>query len=79
MAGYRNYQSDLFAAARPNSNSYFIQPNGTWVRGLQKSKYEEDYCLLQADLTGKFSTGSVEHSLLFGADAENLQNRILHL
>ena len=70
IAGYQNYKNDLFAAARPNSNSYFIQPNGTWIRGLQKSKSAEDYYLLQADLTGKFSTGSFEHSLLVGADAD---------
>ena len=70
VAGYQNYKNDLFAAARPNSNSYFIQPNGTWIRGLQKSKSAEDYYLLQADLTGKFSTGSFEHSLLLGADAD---------
>ncbi len=70
VAGYQNYKNDLFAAARPNSNSYFIQPNGTWIRGLQKSKTAENYYLLQTDLTGKFSTGSVEHSILFGADAD---------
>jgi iron complex outermembrane recepter protein len=72
-AGYQNYKNDLFAAARPNSNNYFIQANGTWIRGLQKSKSKEDYYLMQADLTGKFSTGSIEHSLLFGADADMYQ------
>ena len=70
VAGYQNYKNDLFAAARPNNNGYFIQTNGAWVRGLQKSKSEEDYYLIQADLTGKFSTGKVEHALLVGADAD---------
>jgi iron complex outermembrane receptor protein len=70
VAGYQNYKNDLFSAARPNNNGYFIQANGTWIRGLQKSKSEEDYYLLQADMTGKFSTGSIEHSLLFGTDAD---------
>jgi iron complex outermembrane receptor protein len=70
VAGYQNYKNDLFAAARPNNNGYIIQTNGTWIRGLQKTKAEEDYYLVQADLTGKFSTGSIEHSLLFGADAD---------
>ena len=69
IAGYQNYKNDLFATARPNANSNFVQANGTWIRGLQKTKTEEDYYLIQADLTGKFSTGSVEHNLLFGADA----------
>ena len=75
VAGYQNYKNDMFAAARPNSNSYFIQTNGTWIRGLQKTKTEEDYYLLQADLTGKFSTGTIEHSLLFGADADRYNTR----
>jgi len=70
VAGYQNYKNDLFAAARPNNNGNFIQTNGTWVRGLQKSKTEEDYYIVQSDLTGKFSTGHVEHALLFGADAD---------
>ena len=70
VAGYQNYKSDLFAAARPNANSNFIQANGTWVRGLQKSKTDEDYYIVQADLTGKFSTGRIEHALLIGADAD---------
>jgi iron complex outermembrane recepter protein len=70
VAGYQNYNSELFAAARPNANSSFIQANGTWVRGLQKSKTAENYYLLQADLTGKFSTGAVEHTILAGADAD---------
>ncbi|KAK6020477.1 TonB-dependent receptor plug domain protein, partial [Ostertagia ostertagi] len=66
----QDYNSKLFAAARPNANSSFVQPNGTWVRGLQKSKTNEDYYLAQADLTGKFRTGKVEHLLLVGADAD---------
>ncbi len=70
VTGYQKYNSDLFAAARPNQNSYFIQSNGDWIRGLQKSNSEEDYYLVQADLTGKFSTGKVAHTLLFGADAD---------
>jgi len=75
VAGYQNYKNDLFATARPNANSNFVQANGTWIRGLQKTKTEEDYCLLQADLTGKFSTGSVEHNLLFGADADRYKTQ----
>jgi len=75
VVGYQNYKSDLFAAARPNNNSNFIQSNGTWVRGLQRSKSEEDYYIAQADLTGKFATGSIEHSVLIGADADRYQTR----
>ena len=75
VAAYQNYKSDLFAAARPNNNNNFIQSNGTWVRGLQKNKTEEGYYIVQTDLTGKFSTGPVEHSLLAGADADRYKTR----
>jgi iron complex outermembrane receptor protein len=75
IAGYQNYKSDLFAAARPNTNSNFIQADGTWVRGLQKSKTEENYYILQADLTGKFATGKIEHTVLIGADADKYNTK----
>jgi iron complex outermembrane receptor protein len=44
--------------------------DGTWARGLQKSKASENYYIAQVDLSGKFPTGSVGHTLLFGADAD---------
>ena len=70
VAGYQDYSNDLFAAARPNANSAFIQTNGTWVRGLQKTKTEENYYLAQVDITGKVKTGSIGHTFLIGADAD---------
>lgn len=70
VAGFQHYAGNLFAAARPNTNSNFIQATGTWIRGLQKSATEENYYLLQADLNGKFKTGNTEHTLLAGADAD---------
>ncbi|MBL7745100.1 MAG: TonB-dependent receptor [Chitinophagaceae bacterium] len=70
VAGLQDYNSDLFAAARPNTSSAFIQTNGTWIRGLQKSRTAEDYYLAQLDITGKFRTGTINHTLLAGADAD---------
>ncbi|MBI1780195.1 MAG: TonB-dependent receptor [Sphingobacteriales bacterium] len=75
IAGYHNYQSDLFAAARPNANSSFIQADGTWISGLQKSKTEEQYYIVPADLTGKFATGKIEHTVLVGADADRYNTK----
>ncbi|HEX7904441.1 MAG TPA: TonB-dependent receptor, partial [Chitinophagaceae bacterium] len=75
VVGYQDYNSDLFAAARPNANNFFIQPNGTWIRGLQKSKTDEKYFIGQLDLTGKFKTGKVEHTLLAGADADRYKTQ----
>ena len=68
LVSYQDYNAELFGAARPASN--LIKPDGTWARGLQKSKTDENYFIAQLDLSGKFNTGSVEHTLLFGADAD---------
>lgn len=70
ITGYQQYKSNLFAAARPNTNSNFVQADGTWIRGLQKTSTAENYFLFQADLNGKFRLGSTEHTLLAGADAD---------
>ena len=70
IAAFQQYKSNLFAASRPNTNSNFVQPDGTWIRGLQKTSTDENYFLLQADLNGKFRLGSTEHTLLAGADAD---------
>lgn len=70
VTSYQNFKSDLFANQRPNGNSQFIQADGQWIRGLQRTKVDEDYVITQLDLTGKFSTGFLEHILLVGADID---------
>lgn len=70
VTSYQNFNNNLFANQRPNGNSQFIQANGDWIRGLQKTTIKEDYYLTQLDLTGKFNTGFMKHTLLFGADAD---------
>lgn len=70
VTSYQNFNNNLFANQRPNGNSQFIQQNGDWIRGLQKITINEDYYLTQLDLTGKFNTGFMKHTLLFGADAD---------
>ncbi len=73
--GYQSVSTDLFANQRPNGGGQFIQPNGDWIRGLQRTKIKEDYYITQLDLTGKFSTGMLKHILLFGADADKYQTQ----
>ena len=70
VTSYQNFNNNLFANQRPNGNSQFIAANGDWIRGLQKITINEDYYLTQLDLTGKFNTGFMKHTLLFGADAD---------
>jgi iron complex outermembrane receptor protein len=67
MYSFQKYDVDLFGAARPTS----IQTDGTWIRGLQKSSTSENYNIAQVDLNGKFTTGKIAHTLLFGADWDN--------
>ncbi len=69
-AAWQQFNSSLFAAARPNTGGFMVQQDGTWIRGLQKSRSAQDYFLLQTDFTGKFNTGSISHQLLAGADAD---------
>jgi len=70
VTSYQNLNNDLFSNQRPNGNSQFIQANGDWIRGLQRTKVNEDYCISQLDVTGKFSTGFLKHILLVGVDAD---------
>ncbi|MGV3696881.1 TonB-dependent siderophore receptor [Flavobacterium sp.] len=75
---YQGYSTDLLASLRPNSGindptvtpNNLVQANGDWRRGVQKNKSEQDYSLVEVDLTGTFNTGKIKHSLLFGADAD---------
>lgn len=70
MGSAQGYDSDLFSNQRPNANSQAIRPDGTWIRGLQRTQVDETYWIGQLDLTGQVKTGSIKHTLLVGADAD---------
>lgn len=70
VSAVQGFNNDLFSNVRPNSSSKFIQTDGTWIRGIQRTKVQEEYYLSQLDLTGKFSTGFLGHTLLVGADVD---------
>ncbi|MBA3706345.1 MAG: TonB-dependent receptor, partial [Bacteroidetes bacterium] len=70
VTSLQQFNNDLFANQRPNGNNQFIRANGNWVRGLQRTKIDEEYSITQFDLTGRFNTRSIKHNLLFGADAD---------
>ncbi len=77
VASTRKYNIESFGAARPNSNSQFIDSSnanyGRWIRGLVKSKQDEKYNFVSVDVTGKFKTGKIKHVLLAGADADKIE------
>lgn len=75
VASYQSFNNDNFGTTRPNAGGQFIKPNGTWLRGLQRSQSMQEYYLAQLDLTGKFKTASLEHNVLLGADVDYYNNQ----
>lgn len=71
---YQGYSQDQYGTTRPNASGYFVQEDGTWVRGLQRTGTAQDYYLAQLDLTGKFTTGLIDHNILVGADIDRYAN-----
>lgn len=64
------FNNDLFGTTRPNANSQFIKEDGKWIRGIQRTAIDESYYMTQLDLTGKFSTGFLKHTVLIGVDLD---------
>ncbi|MGB8193583.1 MAG: TonB-dependent receptor [Chitinophagaceae bacterium] len=62
---YQHYKRDYFSTERIQAAA-----NGDWTRPLGRSNTAENYYIAQADLTGKFHTGKIAHTLLAGMDAE---------
>jgi iron complex outermembrane receptor protein len=66
VAGVQGYENELYATARPTA---FAKDDSTRLnRTLQRTSTDETYFLGQVDLTGNFKTGSIKHTILFGAD-----------
>lgn len=62
---YQYYKRDYFSTERIQAAA-----NGDWTRPLGRSNTAENYIIGQADLTGKFQTGKIGHTLLAGVDAD---------
>lgn len=75
VIGYQGYDTELFSNTRPNTNNNFIQSNGNWIRGVQRNKTNEKYYIAQVDLSGHFKTLGIQHTLLFGADADRYDTK----
>lgn len=79
LASTRKYNNDLFGAARPNTNSQFIDSSaanyGRWIRGLVRNRNTEHYQFASAEVTGKFKTGRLKHTVLAGTDADMIKTR----
>lgn len=62
---YQFYQRDYFSTERIQADS-----TGEWTRPLGRTNSNEDYYVGQVNLTGKFKTKGLEHTLLAGIDAD---------
>lgn len=62
---YQDYKRDYYSTERIQALA-----NGDWARPLNRAKNLEDYYTGQVNLTGKFATGSIQHHLLAGMDAD---------
>ncbi|MBF9236568.1 TonB-dependent siderophore receptor [Hymenobacter sp. BT683] len=80
VAGFQRYDNELRSASRPTT---FATSNplsaryGDLGRNLQRSATAENYFTGQLDLTGTFRTGSIGHTLLLGADADQYNTNAL--
>jgi iron complex outermembrane receptor protein len=65
VGAFQSYSRDYFGAERPVGKA-----NGMAPRALTRSKSQEYTYNQQINLTGGVMTGSIKHTLLFGADAD---------
>jgi len=63
IAGGQIVNIDSYGAGLPNA----IDSNGNWARALSRTRTWEANSTVQADLTGKFTTGTITHQVLIGA------------
>ncbi len=72
ILSYQRYSNDAYGTTRPNAGN-LVQTSGKWLRGLQRSGTDQDYYFTELDANTTFSTGTVEHNLLVGADLDKYQ------
>jgi iron complex outermembrane recepter protein len=70
IVSYQQYNNELFSANRPNASGSMVAADGTWARGLQKTRTAEQYYYSSLDLNAKLKTGNIQHTILAGADAD---------
>jgi iron complex outermembrane receptor protein len=70
VASMQSYNRNYFSSERPFANA-----TGVWNRALTRSKINEITFNQQVNLTGTFKTGSLAHTLLVGADADQSKTK----
>lgn len=75
IASYQNYTKDYFSTERtswtyaaPTSNRL------SWTTPFNKTYNEQNYGSAQVNINGEFNTGTINHKVLVGADADYSQS-----
>jgi len=69
IAAYQSYNRNYFGAERPQGGT-IIAPSSISPRALTRSQSQEYTYNQQINLTGSAQTGSIKHTFLIGADAD---------
>ncbi|MFY1045871.1 TonB-dependent siderophore receptor [Chryseobacterium sp. GP-SGM7] len=68
---YQNYTKDYFSTERVQWGYAAVKPNQlSWNRPLNRTYNEQNYTSAQVNLNGEFNTGSINHKVLVGTDAD---------
>ncbi len=78
LTGLRNYSTELFSNARPNTSGSVVSSTGNWKRNLQRSEVSDKYFIQQFDVNANFNTSFIKHQVLIGADFENYTTSTLN-
>lgn len=68
---YQNYTKNYFSTERVQWGYATASPNKlSWNRPLNRTYNEQNYTSAQVNLNGEFNTGSINHKVLIGTDAD---------
>ncbi len=69
---YQNYTRDYFSTERVQWTKNSVNPSEriSWKRPLGRTYTEQNYISAMVNLNGEYTTGSIEHKVLVGADAD---------
>lgn len=70
VASYQNYTKDYFSTERVQWGYAKDSNDLVWNRPLNRTYNEQNYTSAQVNLNGEFNTGSINHKVLIGADAD---------
>lgn len=75
IASYQNYTKDYFSTERTSWTYAAPTPNRlSWTTPFNKTYNEQNYGSAQVNVNGEFNTGTINHKVLVGADADYAQS-----